>query len=196
VALTAPDDPLARFRDLLGRALSIEEGDPRAMALATADAAGRPSVRVVIGEGLEGGDFVFFTSYESRKARDLQANPWAALCFHWLSLSVQVRIEGAVEKLPPPNSDESFASRSRAHQIAAWTSRQCAPLASRRELLERYREAEARHAGEAIPRPPHWGGYRLRPERIEFWHGFENRLHDRIVYIRGDEGWIKQRIEP
>lgn len=194
--MAAADDPVARFRDLLERALSIEEGDPRAMALATADAEGRPSVRMVLFKGLETGDFVFYTSYESHKARDLETNPWAALCFHWLSLAVQVRVEGPVEKVAPKDADEYFTSRPRGHQIAAWASRQSAPLASRRELLERYRDVEARHAGEAIPRPPYWGGYRLRPERMEFWHGFENRLHDRIVYTRREGGWIVERLDP
>ena len=101
-----------------------------------------------------------------------------------------------MEKVPPEESEEYFASRPRGHQIAAWASRQSAPLASRRELLDRYREVEARYAGEAIPRPPDWGGYRLRPERMEFWHGFENRLHDRIVYTRREGGWIVERLNP
>ncbi len=189
-------DPLSRFRDLFERAQSIEEGDPRAMALATVDAQGRPSVRMILLKDVDADGFVFFTHYESRKAKELEANPRAALCCHWLALAAQVRVEGRVEKVTSEESDEYFAARPRAHQVAAWASRQSAPLGSRRELLERYHEADGRFAGSAIPRPPGWGGYRLRPERVEFWHGFENRMHDRIVYARRSGGWSVARLYP
>jgi pyridoxamine 5'-phosphate oxidase len=189
-------DPFCRFRDLFDRARSLEAGDPRAAALATADASGRPSVRFVLLQAWDAEGFVFFTDYGSRKARDLEANPRAALCCSWPAMAAQVRIEGLVVKLTAEESDESFASRPRPHQVAAWATRQSAPLPSRRELLERYHEADTRLAGGPIPRPPGWGGYRLHPETIEFWHGFENRMHDRIVYTRTASGWSVARLDP
>jgi pyridoxamine 5'-phosphate oxidase len=151
---------------------------------------------MVILEGLEGCSFVFLSHYQSRKARELESNPWAALCFHWPSLAVQVRVEGLVEKVTPCESDAYFASRHRGHQVAAYASRQSAPLESRRELLGRFHEAEERFANRTIPRPRDWGGYRLRPERIEFWHGFENRLHDRRLFTRCPGGWTTERLSP
>lgn len=189
-------DPFDRFRDLFERARALEEGDPTAVALATADAKGRPSVRMVLLKGLDERGFVFFTSYESRKARELEDNPSAALCFHWPSLVAQVRVEGGVERVSDAESDAYFASRPRGHQIAAWASRQSALLGSREELWEGFRAAEARFAGADIPRPPSWGGYRLLPERIEFWHGFENRMHERILYTRDATGWREERLYP
>jgi pyridoxamine 5'-phosphate oxidase len=192
-----PDpDPLARFRDLFERARSVEGGDPRAMALATADAKGRPSVRTILLERVDETGFVFLSHYESRKARELAANPRAALCCYWLALAAQVRVEGTVERLPAEESDEYFRIRPRAHQLAAWASPQSAPLASRAELLARFREADARFGSGPIPRPPRWGGYRLRPERVEFWHGYENRMHDRVVYTRTAGGWEITRLYP
>jgi pyridoxamine 5'-phosphate oxidase len=189
-------DPLDRFCQLLERAERIQEGDARAVCLATADGQGFPSARMVILSGVERDGFLFYSNYESRKARDLQQNPRAALCFHWPALAVQVRVEGVVEKVSPAESDAYFATRPRGHQLAAYTSRQSAPLGSRRELLERFREGEARFASEAIPRPASWGGYRLRPEWMEFWHGFENRLHDRLLYTRASVGWLFERLSP
>jgi pyridoxamine 5'-phosphate oxidase len=190
------EDPLSRFRELLERAQSIEGKDARSVCLATADGEGRPSARMLVLQGLEQGSFVFFSSYQSRKARELESNPWAALCFHWPDMAVQIRVEGLVEQVAPDESDAYFAARPRGHQVAAYASRQSTPLESRRELQERFRQAEARFAGGDIPRPRDWGGYRLRPERIEFWHGFENRLHDRLLYTRGPGGWTVERLSP
>jgi pyridoxamine 5'-phosphate oxidase len=189
-------DPLDRFCQLLERAERIQEGNARAVCLATTDGEGFPSARMVVLSGVERDGFLFYSNYESRKARDLQQNPRAALCFHWPALAVQVRVEGVVEKVSRAESDAYFATRPRGHQLAAYTSRQSAPLESRRELQERFREAEARFAGKAIPRPASWGGYRLRPEWMEFWHGFENRLHDRLLYTRGSVGWLLERLSP
>lgn len=190
------EDPLDRFRELLERAQGIQEGDARAVCLATADGEGSPSARMVVLSGVESEGFVFYSNYESRKAQDLDQNPRAALCFHWPALSVQVRVEGIVEKVSREQSDAYFATRPRGHQLAAYTSRQSTPLESRRDLQERFREAEVRFAGQSIPRPASWGGYRLRPEWIEFWHGFENRLHDRLLYTRGLGGWHFERLSP
>jgi pyridoxamine 5'-phosphate oxidase len=190
------EHPLDRFRQLLERAERIQEGDARAVCLATADGEGLPSARMVVLTGVEKEGFVFYSNYESRKARDLHQNPRAALCFHWPALAVQVRVEGVVERVSREESDAYFAARPRGHQLAAYTSRQSTPLESRRDLQERFREAEARFAGQSIPRPPSWGGYRLLPEWIEFWHGFENRLHDRLLFTRGLGGWRIERISP
>jgi pyridoxamine 5'-phosphate oxidase len=190
------EHPLARFRDLLERARSLEQGDASAMALATVDGRGQPSVRMVQLRSADARGFVFFTSYESRKARDLDLAPRAALCLHWPALTVQVRAEGRVERIDPDDADCDFAARPRAHQLASWASHQSAPLPSRSDLLERLRETDARFRGEAVPRPAHWGGYRLVPETIEFWHGFEHRLHDRVVFTRSEETWSESRLSP
>jgi pyridoxamine 5'-phosphate oxidase len=191
-----PDDPLRLFQDLFERAQAAESGDATAGALATADASGRPSVRMVLLKGVDAEGFVFFTNYESRKARELQVNPWAALCFHWPSLGSQVRAEGQVERVSGPESDAYFATRPRGSQLAAWASRQSEVLASREELLARYKEAEARFAEVPVPRPPFWGGYRLRPDRIEFWQSEEMRLHRRLCYLREGGAWRTQALQP
>ena len=190
------DDPIGRVRELLERAQSIEGKDARSVALATADASGRPSLRMVVLSGLEEEGLVFFTSYRSRKARELEANPWAALCFHWPALAVQVRVEGTVAPLEAEASDSYFAGRPRGHRVTAWASPQSELLESRQDLLARVRDVEARFEGRDVPRPEHWGGYRLRPERIEFWHGFENRLHERLLHLREGAGWTVQRLGP
>jgi pyridoxamine 5'-phosphate oxidase len=189
-------DPHPRFELLLARATSIESRAAHAAALATADAGGRPSVRMVVLSAHDHGGFVFFTSYSSRKGRELSGNPWAALCFYWPEIAVQVRVEGTVERLPSGESDVEFASRPRAQQVAAWAWCQSAPLPSRRRLLEEVREVDQRFVGQEVSRPPDWGGYRLRPERVEFWHGFENRLHDRILHVREGASWKVERLSP
>jgi pyridoxamine 5'-phosphate oxidase len=196
VAALPYETPVAQFRELLERAQSIEGKDARSVALATADRAGRPSVRMVVLAGVDENGFTFFTSYHSRKAGDLLANPRAAMCFHWPAISVQVRAEGAVTPLDPPDSDAYFATRPRGHQLAAWASPQSERLESRKELLDRFREIETRFDGGPVPRPETWGGYRLRPDRIEFWHGFENRLHDRLAHVREADGWRVERLGP
>jgi pyridoxamine 5'-phosphate oxidase len=189
-------DPHGRFEELLLRASSIEARAVRAAALATVDASGHPSVRMVVMTGHDPRGFVFFTSYASRKGRELAANPRAALCFYWPGIAVQVRVEGTVEKLPPEESDAEFDTRPRGQQVAAWAWCQSAPLPSRRQLLEEVREVDQRFLGQPVSRPPDWGGYRLRADRIEFWHGFENRLHDRIHYVREGAGWRVERLSP
>ena len=189
-------DPIEKFRELLERAHAAEAADPTAVALATADGEGRPAARMVLLKGIDPRGFVFFTNYGSGKASDLARNPRAALCFHWPALSTQVRAEGAVERVEEAESDAYFASRPRGHQLATWASRQSAPLTDRRELLERYHEAEARFGDGDVTRPPWWGGFRLRPLSIEFWHGFENRLHDRLLYRREGESWSSVRLNP
>lgn len=194
--MTDGADPLRRFQELLARAASIESRAAHAAALATADATGRPSVRMVVLAAHDDRGFVFFTSYASRKGRELSANPWAALCFYWPAIAVQVRAEGPVEKLLSSESDAAFASHTRAQQVVASAWCQSAPLPSRRRLLDEVREVDERFGGQSVRRPLDWGGYRLRPERIEFWHGFENRLHDRILHVREGTAWRVERLCP
>lgn len=166
------------------------------MALATADDRGLPSVRMVQLRAVDERGFVFFTSYESRKARDLEHSRYAAICLHWPALAVQVRAEGLIERTSDADSEQEFGERPRVQQLASWASRQSAPLATRAELLERLRETDARFQEERVPRPSHWGGYRLVPQSIEFWHGYEHRLHDRVLFTRDGEGWAESRLSP
>lgn len=194
------DDPLALFRDLYARAQAEEPFDATAVALATATPDGQPAVRMVLLKGVDDRGFVFFTNYESRKAGELTRNPRAALCFYWPTLSIQVRVEGPVERTAQDESDAYFATRPRASQIGAWASEQSRPLASREELLSRVQAHEARFAEGAVPRPPHWGGFRLLPQTIEFWAGQPSRLHDRLTYRRVPSGgpgdWVTTRLFP
>jgi pyridoxamine 5'-phosphate oxidase len=189
-------DPIQRFAELFKRAQAEEPTDATAVALATADPDGRPGVRMVLLKGADERGFVFFTNYASRKARELEARPRAALCFHWPKVAVQVRVEGAVEKTASDESDAYFATRPRYSQLGAWASQQSAPLPGRPWLIARFLRYSAQYAGRSVPRPPHWGGYRLVPERIEFWYSQVYRLHDRILYLRGPEGWSSQRLYP
>ena len=192
--MTAPD-PIAEFQDLFARA-GAREPDATAMALATADATGAPSVRMVLLKAVDAAGFVFFTNYESRKAAELAANPRAALCFHWPTIGVQVRVEGGVERVTAAESEAYFATRPRESQLGAWASRQSRPLASAEALREEFARISARFAGQPVPRPPVWGGFRVRPQRIEFWHAGEHRLHDRVLYTRAGEGWTVERLFP
>ncbi len=189
-------DPIAEFEALYRRAESDAPFDPTAVALATADAAGRPSSRMVLLKGFDARGFRFFTNYGSRKGRELAANPQGALCFYWPWIDEQVRVEGAVEKLPDAESDAYFATRSRGSQLGAWASRQSEPLDSRFALLRRVAATEARHLGRRIPRPPFWGGYLLRPQVIEFWSSRPSRLHERRRFQRGSDGWSWERLSP
>lgn len=189
-------DPLAFARDLLEQRKASEPTDATAVALATADASGRPAVRMVLLKGIDARGFVFYTNHESRKARDLAENPRAALCFHWATAAEQLRAEGPIERVSDAESDSYFASRPRGSQIGAWASQQSATLGSREDLLARVREVEERFAGQAVPRPPFWGGYRLVPERIEIWQGQPSRLHDRVLYTREGDGWRITRLYP
>jgi pyridoxamine 5'-phosphate oxidase len=191
-------DPLAQFKAWFAEAAAAGMRVPEAMALATAAPGGGPSVRMVLLKDATPDGFAFHTNYGSRKARELDANPQAALLFHWDPIGRQVRVEGSVERLPDAESTEYFATRPHGGQIAAWASHQSRPLASREELDAEVRRFAARYAGAEVPRPPHWGGYRLRPARYEFWQHREDRLHDRIRYERDPEheGWRTTRLAP
>jgi pyridoxamine 5'-phosphate oxidase len=189
------EDPIARFIDALDRAKLVEPHDPTAMTLATADAQGRPSARMVLLKDVDSRGFVFHTNRGSRKGRQLEETPFAALVVHWPASGQQVRVEGRVEQVSDEESDAYFATRARGSQIGAWASQQSQPLASVEELEARVRAVEARFPG-AVPRPSFWGGYRVVPDRIEFWWSRESRLHDRIVYLREGDGYRTERLYP
>lgn len=191
-------DPIFRFQQLMERAREAGVVDPTAMALATADENGRPSVRMVLLKAADDDGFVFYTNLESRKADELDRNPWAALCFHWQPLEAQVRIEGHVQRVSDDEADAYFASRPRGSQIGAWSSMQSQPLSAYRVLEERVVEITNRFADGPIPRPPFWSGYRLVPVAIEFWSGRPSRLHERERYSREgvDEAWTIELLYP
>lgn len=191
-------DPIARFRELLDAAVAFDRArliEPTAFVLATV-ADGQPSARVLLLKGVDDAGFTFFTNYESRKGRELLAHPRAAMCFHWPPLEWQVRVEGAVAPVPPDESDAYFASRPRGSQLGAWASIQSRPIAHEGDLERRLAEMEARFANGPVPRPPHWGGFRLVPARIEFWRNRESRLHDRDEYLRDGDSWRVTRLYP
>ena len=191
----ASENPITEFLSAVERA-GARGVDTAPVALATADASGRPSVRMVLLRGADEHGFVFHTNYTSRKARDLTENPHAAICVHWPAIEEQIRIEGTVEHLDDRASDDYFASRPRGSQIGAWASRQSDTLDSRETLEEAYRAVEQRFHGGPVPRPPFWGGFRLIPERIEFWFGRADRLHDRLLYLREGDQWRVERLYP
>ena len=192
-----PTDPVALARNWFACA-DRETGlpNPNAMTLATVGENGQPSARIVLLKGFDERGAVFFTNRQSMKGRELAANPHAALVFHWDPLERQIRITGRVEVLSSEEDDAYFASRGRGSRIGAWASQQSAELSSRSELEERVREFETRFADGEVPRPPHWGGFRVSLDRIEFWQGLPSRLHDRVVYIANDEGWTTRRMQP
>jgi pyridoxamine 5'-phosphate oxidase len=189
-------DPIVRFNEALKRAETSEPDVPNAMALATADARGRPSVRMVLLKGADERGFVFYTNYESKKGRELADNPHAALCFHWKSLGEQVRVEGRIERVTAAENDAYFASRPLKSQLAAIASDQSQELESRELLEQRFSELVARYGDEPAPRPETWGGYRLVPERIEFWYHEDDRLHRRVLYERVADGWTTSLLYP
>ena len=189
-------DPSELFQSLYAAAEESGILHPEAMALATADAEGRPSVRMVLLKQADEAGFVFFTNYESRKAGELDANPRAALCFHWAVHERQVRVTGAVERISEDESFEYFRTRGRGSRLGAWASMQSRPLDDRETLEARVREMKERFEGGDVPLPPYWGGYRLLPDSIEFWQGRADRLHDRLVFERQTDGWATKRLYP
>ena len=190
------DDPFTLFDSWYAEAKQSEPNDPNAVALATADAEGRPSVRMVLLKGHGPDGFVIYTNRESRKAGELAVNPQGALLFHWKSLRRQIRIEGPVSWATDEESDAYFASRGRDSQLGAWASEQSRPLDSRDTFEQRFGEMTAKFEGQDVPRPPHWGGYRVTPTRIEFWQDRVHRLHERRLFTRQDGAWSEGLLFP
>ncbi|WP_246795817.1 pyridoxamine 5'-phosphate oxidase [Burkholderia perseverans] len=191
-------DPFRQFDKWLNEALDAKLPEPNTMTLATADAAGRPSARIMLIKGVDQRGFVFFTNYESRKGHEIEANPHAALLFYWIELERQVRIEGCLEKIAAEESDAYYASRPVGSRLGAWASAQSTVIADRAVLETREREARERY-GDNPPRPPHWGGFRVVPASIEFWQGRPSRLHDRLRYTRdagAPDRWVVERLSP
>lgn len=192
-----PNHPIELLRDWFDEARRSGNPVPDAMALATSDLAGRPSVRFVLLKAIEDQGLVFFTNYESRKAVQIAANPWAAAAIFWHEPRRQVRVEGSVAKLSPEDSDSYFRTRDRGNQIAAWASPQDRVLSDRAVLEARFADLSEQYAHREVPRPPFWGGYRIEPAMVEFWSGRESRLHDRVRYSAKDSGgWKIERLAP
>ena len=189
-------DPLKQFDRWFADARDAGLAAPEAMALATATPDGLPSVRMVLLKGAREQGFDFYTHYASRKGDELEANPHAALLFHWQPLGRQVRIEGGVARIGAEESEAYFATRPLESRLAAWASPQSRPLANRGELERLYADAKARFPGAEVPRPPHWGGFRLQPETYEFWQHGDDRLHDRVRYTRDAAAWRRERLAP
>lgn len=189
-------DPMTAFKAWFQEALDCKIDEVNAAALATSNENGRPSCRFVLLKEIEDKALIFFTNYGSQKSRDLNQNPQAALTFWWKEIERQVRFEGKVEKCAQEIGDKYFAKRPRRSQLAAWASEQSAPVESRKQLEEQYLAIEKQFEGTDVPRPPFWGGYRLIPDKIEFWQGREDRMHDRILYKKHNGIWSKQRLSP
>ncbi len=190
------DDPIDQFVKWFEQALSADLLDVNAMTLSTATNDGRPSSRIVLLKGVDEQGFRFYTNYNSRKGRELDENPQAALCFYWAALERQVRIEGTVQKVSKEDSENYFRQRPRLSQIGAWASQQSTEVDSRDALVAKFKEIEQRFKDQEVPLPEFWGGYLLQPNRIEFWQGRKGRMHDRICYNKEGDHWSKSRLAP
>lgn len=191
-----PLDPIELFNTWFQKAGESEPNDPNAMTLATVDELGRPSARIVLLKGIHDGKFVFFTNLESRKGRELAQNPHVSLCFHWKSLHLQVRIEGTAHQVSDQEADAYFATRAVGSQIGAWASKQSRPLSDRSELEEALATYSLKFGDDHIPRPPHWSGFAVTPEIIEFWEEQPFRLHNRLVYFHENDSWQTIKLYP
>ncbi|MCE9534590.1 MAG: pyridoxamine 5'-phosphate oxidase [Planctomycetes bacterium] len=192
----ADPDPIRMFHLWMEQAMGAGVPEPNAMTLATCTPTGVPSARIILLKGFDNRGFTFFSNYESRKGEELNANPFAALVFFWAELERQIRIEGRVERVTDQESDEYHASRPRGSQLGAWTSWQSEVIPGREVLEKRLQEFQVRFGDGPIPRPPHWGGFRLIPEKLEFWQGRPSRLHDRLRYSRVEYTWTLERLSP
>ena len=189
-------DPFRQFEKWFAEAEAAKIAEPNAMVLTTATREGRPSARTVLLKGMDGRGFVFYSNYESRKGRELEGNPRATLLFPWIAIERQVIVEGPVTKVAREESEAYFHSRPRASQLAAWVSQQSSLIANRRVLEESMKAVEQKYAGQEVPLPPNWGGWRVAPEQVEFWQGRRNRLHDRLRFRREKDGWTVERLAP
>ncbi len=193
---TKSEDPIALFENWLSAAMEAELNDPHAMALATVDSDGMPDVRMVLLKGIDARGFVFYTNSQSAKGKQIKEQSKAALCFHWKSVRRQVRVRGDVERVSEAESDDYFASRARGSQIGAWASDQSQQVVSREALMEATKTVENKYEGKNVPRPPHWYGWRVKPQSIEFWQDGAYRLHDRILFKSAQKGWLTSRLSP
>ena len=189
-------DPFRQFEKWFAEAEAAKIAEPNAMTLATATRDGRPSARTVLLKGIDGRGFVFYSNYESRKGRELDAHPHASLVFPWIAMERQIVVEGSVTKVAREESEAYFHSRPHASQLGAWVSAQSSIIADRRVLEDSLKALEKKYAGQEVPLPPNWGGWRLAPETVEFWQGRRNRLHDRLRYRRQKDGWTIERLAP